>query len=96
MSLPYSHDFYSNRIGVAVTFTDVSPDEEINFWKFYGLDERPNWTQRIAYQPIGISNEFRTPKNFQPHNCIKVVMSIGNGHRTKVQIEVQNCDKDEE
>ena len=95
MSVPYSQDFHDNVIGAEVHFYE-SYNHTMSgpkFYEMYGMGERSNWVERTAYHPTGISKEFRSHSEpcSEPYFCLKVVMSIGNSHQTRVPIEIQRC-----
>ena len=92
VSVPYSQDFHDNVIGVAVNFySNYNNTKGPTFYEMYGLSERSNWVERTAYHPTGISKLFKTDDCSEQYYCLKVVMSIGNSHQTRVPIEIQNC-----
>ena len=80
MSVPYSHDFHSNQIGIAVGFNETKH----SFYKYYyKKDTKNEWVLRTAYNPVGISEEFKyKDKDGQIQHCIAISASIGNAHRT--------------
>ena len=83
VSVPYSQDFYSNHIGVAVTFEAANPNAEPSFYKYYGTENSDNWVEAVAYHPVGISKEFKiTNENGDVEQCLKIVANIGNSHST--------------
>ena len=78
MSVPYSHDFHSNQIGVAVAFNETKH----SFYKYYYMNDKDNeWMQRTAYHPVGISGKFKDDKT---PNCLAISANIGNAHRTGI------------
>ena len=93
MSVPYSQDFHDNVIGAEVRFNEsynnTMPGPK--FYEMYGKTERSNYVERTAYHPTGISKEFKTADCSEQYFCLKVVMSIGNSHQTRVPIEIQGC-----
>ena len=93
--MPYSHDFHSNAIGVGVQFYhNYNGTEGYKFYDMYGRTEKTNWIEKTAYEPTAIAKEFRTGCAIDPPRCLKVVMSIGNSHKTRVPIEIQDCSKE--
>merc|ERR1712156_1154856 len=89
VSVPYSHDFHSNQIGVAVAFNETKH----SFYKYYYMNDIDNeWMQRTAYHPVGISGKFKDDKT---PNCLAISANIGNAHRTVVNIKIESCLKKE-
>ena len=87
MSVPYSHDFHSNQIGVAVAFDETKKkldETKHSFYKYYSKNKTDNeWVQRTAYNPVGISEEFKNKdKDGEIKHCLKISANIGNAHRT--------------
>ena len=87
MSVPYSHDFHSNQIGVAVAFDETKKkldETKHSFYKYYSKIKTDNeWVQRTAYNPVGISEEFKNKdENGAIKHCLKISANIGNAHRT--------------
>ena len=80
MSVPYSHDFHSNQIGIAASFDRAKH----SFYEYYYKNDTDNeWKTRTAYNPVGISEEFKyKDKDGQIQYCIAISANIGNAHRT--------------
>ena len=80
MSVPYSHDFHSNQIGVAVAFNETKH----SFYKYYYMNDKDNeWMQRTAYHPVSISRKFESKdKDGEIQHCLAISANIGNAHRT--------------
>ena len=94
MSVPYSHDFHSNQIGVAVAFDETKKkldETKHSFYKYYYKNDTKNeWVLRTAYNPVGISEEFKSKdiikdpyhKDGEIQHCLAISANIGNAHRT--------------